>query len=308
MRALQQISYSAKYGSPLPLPVQTVGAVGFPDQAQFHPLKFIAAIAQDLQIYENTFVRQMAGNTAITDTGKITASHGVIVATHFPFLNKHGAYFLKLYQHRSYVLALQNAQDVGGMYVDDSPVGYSFRNAGDLLLLGGADHRTGKPGAGWAQLRQFAQTQYPGAAERYHWAAQDCMSLDGMPYIGQYAKRTQNLYVASGFNKWGMTGSMTAAMLLCDQLLGRKNPCAAAFAPSRSWYKPQVAANVLESAVSLLTPTARRCPHLGCALHWNAAEHSWDCPCHGSRFAEDGRLLDNPANGDWKRRNTDGSE
>lgn len=296
MKALQQIGYNAELCEKLPLPLETVGAVKFPEQAQFNPLKFLSAVSRPLNIYEKTFVREMQGNTAVTDKGKIYADK-FIVTTHFPFINKHGSYFVKMYQHRSYVTALENAQTVDGMYVDDAQKGMSFRNYGSLLLLGGGDHRTGKKGGNWAELRDFARKQYPDARERYFWATQDCMSLDGIPYIGQYSKSTENLYVASGFNKWGMTSAMVAADILSDMVTDKTNEYAEVFNPSRSILKPQLLVNGFETAVSMLTPTVKRCPHLGCALKWNRAEHSWDCPCHGSRFTEDGKLLDNPANG-----------
>ena len=118
VEALEKIGYIADLCENVPLPIKTVGAVKFPDQAQFNPLKFLSSVAEGLNIYENTFVREMRGNTAVTDKGKIHADT-VIAATHFPFINKHGSYFLKLYQHRSYVIALENAQDVNGMYVDE---------------------------------------------------------------------------------------------------------------------------------------------------------------------------------------------
>ena len=299
MDALRKIGYPAELCEKPNIPIDTVGAVKFPRQAQFHPLKFITAIAKDLNIYENTFVREMIGNIALTERGSISADK-VIVTTHFPFINKHGSYFLKLYQHRSYVIALENAQGVGGMYVDESRTGLSFRNHDNLLLLGGGGHRTGHKGGNRHELRAFAGRVYPDAAEKYHWAAQDCMSLDDVPYIGQYSKRTNHLYVASGFNKWGMTGAMTAAMLLSDQLLGRQNDCADVFAPSRSILKPQLLVNGFEANKNLLTISKKRCPHLGCALKYNRAERSWDCACHGSRFDESGKVLDNPANGDLK--------
>lgn len=127
------------------------------------------------------------------------------------------------------------------------------------------------------------------------------MSLDGMPYIGQYSKRTPDLYVATGFNKWGMTSSMVAAMILTDLVQGKANPYASLFSPSRSMIHPQLAINAVQSVIGLLTPTVPRCPHLGCALKYNREEHSWDCPCHGSRFTEDGQLIDNPATDDRKR-------
>ncbi len=295
--ALSKIGYNAVFAKDLPLPINTVGAVCFEDQAQFHPLRFLYAVAKGLNIYEHTFVREMEGTTAVTDRARISAGK-VIVTTHFPMINKHGSYFLKLYQHRSYVMALENAQNVDGMYVDESRTGFSFRNYGDLLLLGGGGHRTGKSGGNWDELRQFAREQYPHATERYFWAAQDCMSLDHIPYIGRYSKNTANLYTASGFNKWGMTGAMLSAVLLSDRICGRHNGFEEAFDPSRSIIRPQLFVNGFESIKNLLTPTKKRCPHLGCALKWNPAEHSWDCACHGSRFDESGKVLDNPANGD----------
>ena len=297
VEALEKIGYIADLCENVPLPVKTVGAVKFPDQAQFNPLKFLSSVAEGLNIYENTFVREMRGNTAVTDKGKIHADT-VIAATHFPFINKHGSYFLKLYQHRSYVIALENAQDVNGMYVDECDTGLSFRNYEGLLLLGGGGHRTGKKGGNWAELRAFAAKKYPDSREKHFWATQDCMSLDGIPYIGRYSAKTHGFYVASGFNKWGMTGSMTAAMLLSDMILGKRNGFASVFDPSRSIVKPQLFINGAEAVCNLLTPSKKRCPHLGCALKWNEAERSWDCPCHGSRFTEHGRVLDNPANGD----------
>lgn len=300
INALSKIGYDAVFAQDLPLPINTAGAVCFENQAQLHPLKFLYAIAKDLKIYEHTFVREMIGTTAVTDCGKIEADK-IIVATHFPFLNKHGSYFLKLFQHRSYVIALENAQNVNGMYVDECKTGFSFRNYGDLLLLGGGGHRTGKSGGNWKELRDFAGENYPDAAEKYYWAAQDCMSLDSIPYIGKYSKHTPNFYTASGFHKWGMTGSMLSAILLSDMVCGRHSEFEEVFSPSRNMIRPQLFLNGFEATKNLLTPSAKRCPHLGCALKWNCAEHTWDCACHGSRFAEDGKVLDNPANGDLSK-------
>lgn len=296
IRALEKIGYSAELCERIPLPFATVGAVRFKNQAQFNPMKFIKSVAVGLNIYENTFVREMIGNTAVTDNGRIFAKK-VIVTTHFPFVNKHGSYFLKLYQHRSYMLGLEYAQQLDGMYVDENRKGLSFRSYDKLLLLGGAGSRTGNPCGGWNELRLFAERYYPKSKEKFSWAAQDCMSLDGIPYIGQYSRHTPDFYVASGFNKWGMTSSMLAAMLLRDIILEKKNDFAEVFSSSRSIIKPQIIINGFEATKNLLTISKKRCPHLGCALKWNSAEHSWDCSCHGSRFTESGEVLDNPANG-----------
>ena len=98
-----------------------------------------------------------------------------------------------------------------------------------------------------------------------------------------------------------MTSAMASAKLLTDMILERDNPYREIFSPSRTVLRPQLAVNGLEAVLSLLTPTVPRCPHMGCALKYNKAEHSWDCPCHGSRFGEDGALIDNPATDDKKR-------
>ena len=295
MDALSKIGFNADFSTDLPLPFKTAGAVRFSNQAQFNPLKFLFHIAKGLNIYENTFVREINQNTAITNRGKITAEK-IIVATHFPFINRHGSYFLKLYQHRSYVVALKGAQNVGGMYVDDENTGLSFRNYKDMLLLGGGGHRTGKQGGNWEELRRFAKENYPHSKEISYWAAQDCMSLDDIPYIGNYSKNTPNLYTATGFNKWGMTSSMVSAMILRDMILERDNPFEEIFKPSRSILKPQLLVNGIEAVSNLICLSDKRCPHLGCALKWNKAERTWDCPCHGSRFTEKGTVIENPAN------------
>ena len=297
LETLHRLGLEAIFTQPAELPFPVVAAIGLEQQAQFHPLKFAAQIARGLNIYEHTFVKEFQDHTAVTEHGNIVFQK-VIFATHFPIDNKHGMYFLKMYQQRSYVIALEHAADVQGMYLSAGKGGYSFRNYGELLLLGGGAHRTGKAGGNWQELRDFARRYYPDSRERCAWATQDCMTLDGVPYIGRYATHMPDCYVATGFNKWGMTSSMVAAMLLADLVMEKENPYEEVFAPSRSIWKPQLFFNGWEALTNLLTISGKRCPHLGCALKWNGTEHSWDCPCHGSRFGEDGSLIDNPANGD----------
>lgn len=290
----QKLGVNSEFTEKVPLPILIKGAIKFKNQAQFNPLKFLNSISQGLNIYEKTFVKEIEGNIAKTDKGNIT-SKKIIVTTHFPFINTHGSYFFKLYQHRSYLIALDNAPDVNGMYVDEAKNGMTFRNYNNLLLVGGGDHRTGKQGGNWQELRNFSKTYYPDAIEKYHWATQDCMSLDSIPYIGHYSKNTHDLYVATGFNKWGMTSAMVSAMILSDMVMGKTNEFAEVFSPHRSIMKPQLFLNAFEATISLLTPTTKRCPHMGCALKWNKIEHTWDCPCHGSRFDKDGHIIDNPS-------------
>lgn len=294
VKAVNVLGLKAELVDKLPLPFETKGAIKVGNQAQFNPLLFLSEIVKGLKIYENTFIRDIKDHTAIADDVKITANK-IIVATHFPLINRHGSYFLKMYQHRSYVIALENAPKVNGMYVDEAQKGMSFRNYEDLLLIGGGDHRTGKSGGNWQELRDFEKKHYPEATEKYAWATQDCMSLDGIPYIGHYSKQTPQMYVATGFNKWGMTSSMVAAMILSDMVMGKDNEWRQVYSPHRSMLKPQLFMNGVEAVSNLLTPTMKRCPHMGCALKWNKIERTWDCPCHGSRFDNKGQLIDNPA-------------
>ena len=271
--ALNKIGCKAFFCEKTELPFQVAGAVKIENQANFHPLKFACEISKDLKIYENTKVIEIKNNRAITDKGTIIAKK-IIVATHFPFINKHGGYFIKMYQHRSYVLALENAQDVKGMYVDEAKEGLSFKKFENLLLLGGGAHRTGSQGGNWGELQRFAKEYYPYAKEVTKWATQDCMTLDSIPYIGLYSKSTPDLYVATGFNKWGMTSSMLSAMLLGDMVCGRKSDYEEVYSPSRSILHPQLAVNVFESLKGLITPTSPRCPHMGCALKYNKEEQT----------------------------------
>lgn len=298
--ALERIGQKPIFSEKLPLPFNVSGAVGIENQAQFHPLKFLFAVAEKLPIYENTKVQEIRPDGAICEKGKIKAEK-IIVATHFPFINKHGSYFLKMYQHRSYVLALESNETLNGMYVDENLKGMSFRSFKGAMLLGGGAHRTGKNGGNWNEISEFAKKYYPSSRELYRFATQDCMTLDGMPYIGQYSKNTPSLYVATGFNKWGMTSAMVSAIILKDLVRDKENEYAEIFSPSRSILHPQLAINTFESLTGLLKPTAPRCPHMGCALKYNPYEHSWDCPCHGSRFDEEGNLIDNPSCGDIKK-------
>ena len=166
VKAVNSLGFSADFKDELELPFKTKGAICFPKQAQFNPLKFIAETAKDLNIYENTFIRDITPKTAVSDSGKITAKK-IIITTHFPFINKHGSYFLKLYQHRSYVCAFEKAQSLSGMYVDENIKGLSFRNYENLLLIGGGSHRTGKQGGNFKEINDFAEKYYPQSILKY---------------------------------------------------------------------------------------------------------------------------------------------
>lgn len=203
----------------LPFPVRS--ALKMSGQAQFHPLKFIAAISGGLTIYEHTRVRTIereGENCYLLRTSRGTVSaKNVVFATHYPFINTPGYYFARMHQERSYCIAVCKTSELDGMYYGIDPDGLSFRMAGKDLILGGAGHRTGEnqKGGSYVKLLKAAKEFYPGCTEVARWSAQDCMPLDGIPYIGRFSNACPGWYVATGFQKWGMTTSMVAARLLC---------------------------------------------------------------------------------------------
>lgn len=298
------------------LPFRIAGAVRFANQAQFHPLKFILALAGELEIFENSPVKSVEGAQVCTDKAMFMANQ-VVFATHYPIRDVPGFYFLRQHQERSYVVALKGCRPMQGMYASADAGGLSLRSAGDVLLLGGNSHRTGKnrQGGAYGSLKAAAYKYFPGAEVLACWSAQDCMPHDEVPFIGRYALNRKNWYVATGYQKWGMTSAMTAALLLADMITEKENAYGKLFTPQR--IRPRAAranfwTDVRESVKGLMEGAfhpmdssgkkeekiCARCTHLGCKLTWNPDEKSWDCPCHGSRFHEDGRLLDEPAQKD----------
>lgn len=287
------------------LPFLCKGVLRLPRQRQFHPLKLLGGIARELTVFEHTRVRELREGVAVTDNGVTLFAQHVVVATHFPFVNRYGLYPVKLHQQRSYVLALRGADAPEEMLLDAADHGIQLRRYREWTLMSGASHRTGKAGQAWKPLEQAAAAWFPHAEITHRFATQDCCTADEMAYIGHYAKHAPAWQVVTGFNGWGMSGALIAAELVTAAITGTPSPYAALFSPGRHVPAAPLAKNVAESVGGLLTPTAPRCTHLGCALHWNPWEHSWDCACHGSRFAEDGTLLNGPATDGLKRKAED---
>ena len=234
VEAAKKLGIDAEFVQKANLPFKINGALKFNNQAQFNPLKFLKDISNELVIYENTRALEIKENLVVASGGNITAKN-IVVATHYPIMNAPGYYFMKMHQERSYVLALENTSEIDGMYIDLNKEGYSFRTYNNLLLLGGISHRTGEneEGGSYDELRKVAKRLYPKAKEKYHWSAQDCMTIDGIPYIGRYSSETPNIYVATGFNKWGMTSSMVSAMIISDMILEKENDFSEIFSPRR---------------------------------------------------------------------------
>lgn len=234
------LGIKAYYTEENELPFAVAGAVCFENQAQFHPLKFIKGIAEELTIYEQTKVLSVKKHCIETTRGNVMAKH-IVFATHYPITNIPGFYFLRQHQERSYVLAVSNVKRIEGMYYSMDQDGLSLRMEGEVLLLGGGGHRTGQEGMkkeeGYNFLRSTAKKIYPGYKEISCWSAQDCLPHDNLPFIGRYSMLRPYWYVATGFKKWGMTASMLSAMIICDQICGVENTYEKLFTPKRLHFK-----------------------------------------------------------------------
>lgn len=223
------------------------GAVSFRNQAQFHPLKFLYAIASQLDVRENVKVKTVEEHKIITNCGECYADK-IVFTTHYPFINVPGYFFMRMHQERSYVVAVdtkgisENLTNLDGIYYGiDKENGYSFRSYqmnSEIILLGGGNHRTGKGQdiKSYQQLIHAAETMWPNGSIVCKWSAQDCMTLDRVPYIGKYCESRPDWYVATGFQKWGMSHSMAAAMLLSERIVNKKYKEDDIFSPQRSTF------------------------------------------------------------------------
>lgn len=315
-------SFTRETGLPFPV----AGAVRFEHQAQFHPLKFIKGILPGLTIHEHSDVTKIRGHilqVAAPDGIYQVRAEKILLTTHFPAKNIPGFYFLRQHQEISYVLALEHAKAIEGMYDCCDPSGHSFRSQNRVLLFGGLGHRTGKlhPGDAYQVLRQTVRQWYPHAEVAAHWSNEDAVTHDKIPFIGPFSVWTPHIYVATGFQKWGMTHAMTAASILADLVLDRPNEACRVYHPARLNLSaaPFFLSDMGSSLFHLIlqkpfAPHTRKravekgfgpiCPHMGCTMSWNPADRTWDCPCHGSRFDEEGHLLAEPAARDMRKTKT----
>ncbi|MDQ3724916.1 MAG: FAD-dependent oxidoreductase [Actinomycetota bacterium] len=335
--------------TPLPYPVEA--ALRFDDQAEFHIHKYLLALAEQLEglggrIFEGTRALNVDGGSpcTVSTTGGAVVAERVVVATHYPFLDRSLA-FARVHPHRSYAIVCEvEGTPPPGMHINvDSPT-RSIRavpsEGRELLLVGGEGHRTGEGGdtrERYRRLEEFARRHWQVRSVDYRWSTQDNVTIDQMPYIGRLTPRNERIFMATGFAKWGMTGGTVAALLLADLVRDRENEWEPVFTPNR--FQPRAGLKMAEENARVglhffgdrlrhrgtrpiedlapgegdivrhdgekvaghrrddgtLVAVSTRCTHLGCQLNWNTAECCWDCPCHGSRFSPEGKVLQGPA-------------
>ncbi len=319
VKVSKDIGIEAEFVNSIDLPFDVLGAIEFKNQAQFHPLKYAYGLSEaieknDGKIFENSkvvdVVKKDEEYIVQTENGEVNTKF-VIVATRYPIITFPGYYFIKMYQSTSYAMIF----DVGpnfntnGMFINSENPQNSFRsveyNGKNLLLAVGYDHKTGSEiiGNPYEYLKSRVRKIFPNAEEIKRWCAEDCISLDKIPYIGDFSKVMDNVYVATGFNKWGITSSNVAANIIKDKILNIENKYEDIFRSSRleiiknkdeamNMLKESAEGIVVKRLKTVSTPT---CTHLGCKLSWNEIEQTWDCLCHGSRFTKEGEVIETPA-------------
>ena len=301
------------------------GGIEFKNQAQFNPVKYVNSLANCVlkyggNIYENSKVvdyKKMDNGFEVLvnvdgNIKKVLTKY-LVVATKYPIFNVPGFYFIKMYQELEYGIAIKSDIELDGMYVCSEVPTISYRsyeeNGEKYILIVGNSHKTGEKSDnnGFKILEDFAQKYFPDKEIVYKWNAEDCIGLDKIAYIGRYSEVRENMYVATGFKKWGMTTSNIAGRLITDMIMGRKNKYAEIFDSTRIEpvkNREEVKNMLKEAGESIIMPIIKGekgkkyCAHLGCEVTWNEVTNTWDCPCHGSRYEHDGKLIEGPATKD----------
>lgn len=218
------------------LNINAKGAIKLSNQAMFDPIKFLNGLPVKFEIYENTRVINVSFLKKIlfTDKAKIYANK-IIISTNFPIINLPGFYFIRMYKSQSYAVAINRANDIGGIYSNEDESGITFRNYKDNLIVGGYDHRTGRTDKTDIYDRLYENgVELTNNGECTHkWTSNDCITFDDLPYVGYYCFISKDIYIISGFNKLGMAKALSSAQLITDMINGVENKYAKLCSPTR---------------------------------------------------------------------------
>lgn len=289
--AAARAEYEACRAVDLPVTWEAQAEVPFPyhggarlaGQAQFDPMQFLDALRAELlaaggQLVEHTRVQRVSsGRDGLRldvdgprGQAELRAAQ-LVLTTGIPILDR-GGYFARVKPSRSYCMAFEVPGEITRpmMISTDSPtrsLRYAPITGGERLLVGGAGHTVGRakhPSDGLAELESWTLRHFPGATRTHLWSAQDYAPIDELPYVGPILPDSNTIYVATGFNKWGMTNGAAAALVLSGRLLGQRPAWDRAFA---SWSPRElrglstaVAANLevgFNLAKGWITPTTR---------------------------------------------------
>lgn len=255
-KVYEKLGIEREYVSSTTLPFEVTSAIVMKNQAQFHPLKYLLHLVNEITkqgglIFEKTTAIDIETGPkpkVVTKNGYKISCNYMIIASHFPFEDKAGFYFARMHVERSYVLAVKTKTDfTGGMYINaEQPtrsIRYTTMNGDKLVLFSGDHHKTGQGIATikhYEALEAFAEETFGIKEIPYRWSAQDLITTDKVPYIGAITGNRPNVYVATGYRKWGMTNGTAASMVLSDLILGKGSDFEKLYSPQRFHTNPDL--------------------------------------------------------------------
>lgn len=345
----------------LPLNIKGIGGLKVDSQFEINPVKYLDAIISILlengvAIFKDTVAKSVEeeDERIKVETGdqKVIDCKNLVISTAYPFFDGDGLFYTRLEASRSYLLAfvIQEPFDEHYMMISHSDSPYSLRysttDGKNYLLVGGQGHKVGQAESemdSYNRLINFARTHFKVDHPAFRWSAQDYRSADEIPFIGNLTSKHENIFVATGFNKWGMSNGSFSSILITDLINGSPSKHKELFNPSRGEVKDNIGSflksnlnvakefikgKIVPDELSLedikndeggiikldgkkvaayrdasgkLFLSDSTCTHLGCELEYNNAERSFDCPCHGSRFNYDGKVIEGAAHTDLKK-------
>lgn len=279
-----------------------VKGISFKNQLILNPIKLIKVLSKELDIYEDSEIIEIKRNVAILKNNAKVKFKKVIIATHYPITNKLNRLFMKLTQRRSYVVAVKskNIKDVVGTFCSIDNTGLYFRMYQDYLIIGGNDRDTGELCLNDFEKDVINKFNISKEDIKYRWVGQDCITCDGIPYIGYRSIFYRNHYIVTGFNLWGFTWAMASSRIISQMILNNKELKLTKV--NRFILNKNLFENIKKAIKNLLKFNRPRCTHIGCALIYNKNERIWECPCHGSIFKDDLRVIKGPAQKDVKNK------
>ena len=329
------------------LPFDVLAAMRWDEQAQFHPVKYVAGLAATIpgegsHVFEGSRAIDYEPTRVVTETGTVTARH-VVMATHIP-LGQVGMYYAMAYPHAEPMIAAPIGRVPPGMYKNAEKPGHSIRThrqGGKVYgIVAGSSFKPGHPDEEQEILKdieRWLREEFDAGPIEYRWVNEDYSSMDGAPFVGWSSSLRDGYLVATGFAAWGISNGTAAAMIIADLAAGKDPRWLPAFDATR--VKPvagakEFAKENLDVAAHLVGGYLARkpksydelapgdaaimkvdganvaafkdeegdvhavsavCTHMGCLVGWNATDRTWDCPCHGSRFALSGEVIHGPA-------------
>lgn len=359
--AYQQLNIPHEIIYDLPLNLKGTGGLKVDAQFELNPVKLLDFLityitGKNVLVFKNTEAISLNEEgdciKVVTGEQKTITSKKVVIATGYPFFDGNGFYFARLEAQREYLMAFPIKELLEDQYMLISnarkaiTIRFSDTDGVKYLIVGGLGHKVGQVSSeitSYKQITDFAVKHFGVDQPAYRWSAQDYKAVDHIPYIGKLTSKHENIFVATGFNKWGMSNSCFASLLISDLILGNTSKYLELFNPSRNEVKGNlgdfiktnlnVAKELIKGKVipemydlndiyngdggivkyhgkkvavyrdfsGLLHLNDSTCTHMGCELVYNNAERSFDCPCHGSRFNYDGKVIEGPAMEDLKK-------